>query len=71
VSAEHQITKKAADGSGLTVADLRDFLAEFDKLGAPGSASLLPGSLRPKVRSGFNGGIKSISVTIPGGSEQG
>jgi hypothetical protein len=67
VSTEHQITKKAADGSGLTVTDLRDFLAEFDKAVSPDPAAE---ALRPKVRAGFNGGIKLISVTIPGGSEQ-
>ncbi|HMG61660.1 MAG TPA: hypothetical protein VK599_01815 [Streptosporangiaceae bacterium] len=69
MSTEHQITKKAADGT-LTIGELREFLAEFDRLGAPGSASPLPGSLKPKVRAGFSGGIKSISVTIPGGGGQ-
>ncbi len=65
MSTEHQITKRAGDGS-LTIAELREWLAEFDKLGAPGSPAPLPGGLKPKVRAGFSGGIKSISVTIPG-----
>jgi hypothetical protein len=69
MSAEHQITKKAADGT-LTIAELREFLAEFDRLGAPGSAAPLPAGLKPKVRSGFSGTIKSISVTIPGESAE-
>lgn len=69
MSTEHQITKKAAEGA-LTIAELREWLAEFDRLGAPGSASPLPEALRPKVRTGFSGAIKSISVTVPGGSDQ-
>jgi hypothetical protein len=67
VSTEHTITKKAADGSGLTVTDLRDFLAEFDKAASPDPATE---ALKPKARVGFGGGIKSITVTVPGGSEQ-
>lgn len=78
MSTEHMITRKAADGS-LTITELREFLDEFDK--AVGPAHELAGSdgsvvvigrhnLRPKVRSGFKGEIKSITVTIPGEDEK-
>jgi hypothetical protein len=62
VSTEHQITKRAADGS-LTIADLREFLAQIEQTADSNHAV-------PKVRSGFSGTIKSISVTIPGEAEQ-
>jgi hypothetical protein len=65
VSTEHQITKRAKDGT-LTIAELREWLDEFDKLGAPGSARPLPGGLRPKARVSFGGALKSITVKIPG-----
>ena len=68
MSTEHQITKRAADGT-LSLGELREFLAECDKLGAPGSAEPLPASLKPKVTTGFRGQVKSITVTVPGGSE--
>ncbi len=67
MSAEHQITKRTALGS-LTIADLRQFLDEFDKAAAPSSAPELNG-LKVKARVSFSGTIKSISVTIPGESE--
>lgn len=69
MSIEHEITKKAAEG-GLTIADLREFLEEFDKATATAGPPSHTGTYRPKVRAGFSGGIKSISVTIPGGGEQ-
>jgi hypothetical protein len=69
MSSEHQITRKAADGT-LTIADLREFLDEFDKAAAGSGPPSFTGAVKPKARVGFSGGIKSITVTIPGGSEQ-
>jgi hypothetical protein len=66
MSLDHQITKKAGTGT-LCVAELREFLDEVAKA----TEGHYPESLPLKVRAGFSGGIKSISVTIPGGSEQG
>jgi hypothetical protein len=68
---EHQITRKAADGT-LTIPELREFLAEFDKAAGPGAPGVTVNAdgIRPKARVGFSGGIKSISVTIPGEAEQ-
>jgi hypothetical protein len=65
MSLDHQITKRAADGV-LCVAELREFLDEIGKA----SEGHYPQSLQPKARVSFGGGIKSISVTIPGGDEQ-
>jgi hypothetical protein len=59
---EHTITKRAADGP-LTIADLREFLATIGQTAGNNNAV-------PKVRAGFSGGIKSISVTIPGGGDK-
>jgi hypothetical protein len=69
VSLDHQITKRAADGT-LTIAELREFLAEFDRATATSGPPSYTGSFKPKARVSFGGGIKSISVTIPGESEQ-
>ena len=68
---DHVITKRAADGT-LTIAELREFLAEFDKAATEAERPALKNgyAIKPKVRAGFGGGIKSISVTIPGESEQ-
>jgi hypothetical protein len=74
VSTEHHITKRAADGI-LTIAELRQFLDEFDKLAAP-AIPLPPAqpsamdAFKPKARVSFGGGLKSISVTIPGEGQQ-
>lgn len=67
MSTEHTITKRAALGA-LTVAELREFLAEFDETPARSlaEAGLGKDGLRLKARVNFSGGIKSISVTIPG-----
>jgi hypothetical protein len=62
VSTEHQITRRAADGP-LTVADLREFLATIEQTAGNNNAV-------PKARIAFGGGIKSISVTIPGGGDR-
>jgi hypothetical protein len=71
MSTEHQITRKAADGT-LTIAELREFLAEFDKTATDAERPALGNgyAIRPKARVGFSGGIKSITVTIPGEAEQ-
>jgi hypothetical protein len=69
VSIEHEITKRAADG-GLTIAELRQFLDEFDKAATTPEYPVSGYGLKPKVRSGLSGGIKSITVKIPGGDEQ-
>jgi hypothetical protein len=68
---EHVITRKAADGT-LTIPELREFLAEFDKAADPGAPGVTVNAdgMRVKARVGFSGGIKSISVTIPGKAEQ-
>jgi len=44
------------------------FLEEFDKATAdtPGPADGTVSALKPKVRVRFGGGIKSITVTVPG-----
>jgi hypothetical protein len=68
MGAEHQITRKAADGT-LSIAELRQFLDEFDKSAVPSSAPEMNG-LRPKARVSFGGGLKSITVTIPGGEAE-
>ena len=62
MSTEHTITKRAADGP-LTVADLREFLATIEQTAGNNNAV-------PKARIAFGGGIKSISVTIPGEAER-
>lgn len=69
MSLEHEITKHAADG-GLTIAELRQFLDEFDKAAVTPEYPVNGYGLKVKVRSGFSGGIKSISVTIPGEGKQ-
>jgi hypothetical protein len=66
MSTEHTITIKALGGN-LTVASLRAFLDQFDK--ATEEGRVYPGfhdELKPKVRVRFGGGIKSITVTVPG-----
>jgi glycine betaine/choline ABC-type transport system substrate-binding protein len=76
MSTEHQITKRAADGT-LTIAELREFIDEFEKAADAAFASPADGTaaipdwwgLKPKARIAFGGGIKSISVTIPGEAE--
>lgn len=62
VSTEHQITKRTKDGS-LTIADLREFLATIEQTADNNHAV-------PKARVSFGGGLKSISVTIPGEGQQ-
>lgn len=62
MTTEHQITKRAAGGT-LTIADLREFLATIEQTADNNHAV-------PKARISFGGGIKSISVTIPGEGEQ-
>jgi hypothetical protein len=78
VTTEHVITKKAADGT-LSIAELRQFLEEFDKAAGPAhSLTATDGTdvilgyhnLKPTVRASFSGGIKSITVTVPGGDEK-
>lgn len=71
MSTEHSITKRAADGS-LTVLELKQFLDEFDKAAAVGTANPAPGGygLKVSARVNFRGGIKSITVTVPGGDEK-
>jgi hypothetical protein len=69
MSIQHEITKRAADGS-LTIGELRQFLDEFDKAAVTPEYPVNGYGLKVKVRSGFSGGIKSISVTIPGEAEQ-
>jgi hypothetical protein len=68
MSIEHEITKHAAEGS-LTIAELRQFVDEFD-VSTRADPDRDPGGLKPKVRSGLGGGIKSITVKIPGGDER-
>lgn len=68
MSTEHVITKRASDGT-LTIAELRQFLDEFDKAAVPSAAPELNGT-KVKARVSFGGGIKSISVTIPGEGDQ-
>ena len=58
---ERTITVKAADGT-LTMAELRAFIAGFDEAAKRDQ----DGDLRPKARVGFRGGIKSVTVTVPG-----
>lgn len=65
MSTEHTITKKAADGT-LTIAELRQFLDEFDKAAVTPEYPVNGYGLKPKARVSFSGGIKSISVTVPG-----
>jgi hypothetical protein len=62
---EHAITRRAAAGV-LCIAELTQFLDEVGKA----SEGHYPESLKPKVRAGFSGGIKTISVTIPGGGDK-
>lgn len=67
MATEHVITRKAADGT-LTVPELREFLAEFDKAVDPGPGGTVNADgVKVKARVTFSGGIKSITVTIPGG----
>jgi len=61
VSLDHQITKKAADGT-LTTGELRQFINEVGRA-CDGN---YPEGLKVKARAAFSGGLKSISVTIPG-----
>jgi hypothetical protein len=69
MSVDHEITKRAADGT-LTIAELRQFLDEFDKAAATPEYPANGHTLKVKVRSGFSGGIKSIAVKIPGGEAE-
>ena len=64
MSTDTTITVKAADGS-LTIAELCAFLAAFDEAGRRADAAP-PDGLILKARVGFRGGIKSITVTVPG-----
>jgi len=60
MSLDHQITKKAADGS-LTISDLREFLDEYDKATAESGPPSYTGSLKPKVTSAVvvaRGGVR-------------
>ena len=59
MSTEKTITVKAADGT-LTIAELRAFVDEAGKAGSEDDA------LKPKARVSFGGGIKSVTVTVPG-----
>lgn len=61
MSTEHQITRKAADGI-LTFAELAQFVREAGNAAEPS-----PESFTLTARVGFGGGIKSITVKIPGG----
>lgn len=66
MSTEHAITKRAAAGV-LCVAELRQFLDEVGKA----SEGHYPEGLQVKARVTFRGGLKSVTVTIPGEGEQG
>jgi hypothetical protein len=68
VSVEHEITKRAADGT-LTIGELRQFLEEFDKPAVTPECLVNGYGLKVKARVTFRGGLKSVSVTIPGGDE--
>lgn len=68
MSLDHQITKRAALGV-LTIAELRQFLAEFDKAASPSSAPEVNGT-KIKAQVTFRGGLKSVTVTVPDGGEQ-
>lgn len=68
MSVDHEITKRASGGD-LSVPELREFLAELDKAEA-GDATVNEAGLKVRVRSGFKGQVKSITVKIPGGDEQ-
>jgi hypothetical protein len=70
-SAEHQITKRAADGT-MSIAELREFLTEYETVAAvpAGELGLGTGGAKPKARIAFGGGVKSITVTIPGEGQQ-
>lgn len=65
MSLEHEITKRAADGT-LTIADLREFLDEFDKATATSGPPSYTGTFKPRARVSFGGGLKSVTVTVPG-----
>jgi hypothetical protein len=71
MSVDHVITKRAADGT-LTIAELREFLAEFDKAATEAERTALKNGhgIKPKARVSFGGGIKSVTVTIPGGEAE-
>lgn len=69
MSTEHQITKHAADGT-LTVAELRQFLDEFDRAAVTPEYPVNGYGLKMEARTGFSGGIKWIRVKIPGEGEQ-
>lgn len=71
MSTEHAIIKRAADGT-LTIAELREFLDEFERAATDAERTALKNgyAIRPKARIALGGGIKSISVTIPGGDER-
>jgi hypothetical protein len=63
------LSTRSPSGAGagtLCVAELREFLEEVAKA----SEGHYPESLPLKARVSFGGGIKSISVTIPGEGEQ-
>jgi hypothetical protein len=64
VSTEKTITAKAwAPDGKMMVSDLRKFLAEPEKAGAPGTST-------PKVRATWGGALKSISVTVKDDRDQ-
>jgi len=66
MSTEHTITKKAADGR-LTIAELRQFLAEFDAAAAAGpDTDGRVRLLKPKARVTFGGHLKSLTVKVTG-----
>ena len=69
MSTEHVITKRAADRT-LTIAELRQFLDEFDKAATTPEYPVAGYGLKVKARVSFGGGLKSISVTIPGEGQQ-
>jgi len=69
MSVDHEITKRAADGT-LTIAELRQFLDEFDKAAATPEYPANGHTLKVEARTGFNGGVKWIKVKIPGGDEK-
>lgn len=67
MSTERTITVRAPDGE-LTIGELRQFLAEFDKAtaSAAGAEAEAAEALKPSARSRMNGRLKSITVVIPG-----
>jgi hypothetical protein len=70
VATEYKITVQAQrddgrNGGELTIARLRQFLEEYDRATGCRVAELAD-ALHPKVRVRFGGGIRSITVTVPG-----